>query len=75
MATDDPISAVSTFEPNGVSVLLGRGNGRFQRFLNYPAHRYPSGVAIGDLNSDGRPDIAVANFGSRDVSVLLGRGP
>src|SRR5437762_823927 len=31
-------------------------------------------VAIGDLNSDGRPDLAVANQGSFNVSVLLGNG-
>ena len=28
----------------------------------------------GDFNGDGRPDLAVANYGSNDVSVLLGNG-
>ena len=28
----------------------------------------------GDFNGDGRTDLAVANFGSNDVSVLLGNG-
>ena len=31
-------------------------------------------MAVGDLNGDGRPDLAVANAGSGDVSVLLGNG-
>src|SRR5204863_2818 len=31
-------------------------------------------VAIGDLNDDGKPDLAVANAGSDNVSVLLGTG-
>ena len=31
-------------------------------------------MAIGDLNGDGRPDLAVANFSSDSVSVLLGYG-
>jgi hypothetical protein len=31
-------------------------------------------VAVGDFNGDGVPDLAVANGGSRTVSVLLGRG-
>src|SRR5206468_3870493 len=31
-------------------------------------------VAIGDLNGDGPPDLAVANRDSKSVSVLLGNG-
>ena len=29
-------------------------------------------MAVGDLNGDGDPDLAVANFSSSNVSVLLG---
>ena len=31
-------------------------------------------MAIGDVNGDGKPDLAVANYGSNTVSVLLGNG-
>ena len=31
-------------------------------------------MAVGDLNGDGKPDLAVANSNSDDVSVLLGNG-
>ncbi len=31
-------------------------------------------MAIGDFNHDGKTDLAVANQGSNDVSILLGRG-
>jgi uncharacterized repeat protein (TIGR01451 family) len=40
----------------------------------YPVGISPSVVVIGDFNGDGKPDIAVANSGSANVSVLLGNG-
>jgi hypothetical protein len=36
--------------------------------------RTPFGVVVGDWNGDGKPDLAVSNAGSSDVSVLLGTG-
>jgi len=40
----------------------------------FKAGRYPFSVAIGDLNGDGKQDLAVANYGASTVSVLLSRG-
>src|SRR5207302_10976233 len=34
----------------------------------------PISVAVGDFNGDGKLDLAVANQGSNDVSILLGHG-
>ena len=34
----------------------------------------PDAIVAGDFNGDGRTDLAVANYGSNDVSVLLGNG-
>jgi hypothetical protein len=39
-----------------------------------PVGQLPSSVVAADLNDDGRPDLAVANGSSNDVTVLLGNG-
>lgn len=59
---------------DGVSVLLGNGDGIFQNALNYDAGSAPVYVAIGDLNGDASPDLAVANYYSDNVSVLINTG-
>jgi hypothetical protein len=40
--------------------------------VDYPVGTSPQGLAVADFNGDGQPDVAVANIGSNDVSVLLG---
>jgi hypothetical protein len=63
------------YSDGSVSVLLGNGDGTFQAAVDYPAGNAPVGVAVGDFNGDGVPDLAVANGnGSRTVSILLGLG-
>jgi FG-GAP-like repeat len=46
----------------------------FAAARNYAVGRGPISVAIGDLNGDGKPDLATANSDARTASVLLGRG-
>ena len=41
---------------------------------NYAAGTSPAAVAVGDFNRDGKPDLAVANSDSGNVSVLLNGG-
>src|SRR5229473_403315 len=58
-----------------VTVLLGNGDGSFQAPRAFSTGgRYPFSVAVGDLNGDGRPDLAVVNVSSNSASVLLGNG-
>lgn len=42
--------------------------------MNYGTGNFPYSVAIGDLNVDEKPDLAVANNYNDNVSVLLGNG-
>jgi hypothetical protein len=69
----DLVVGNSYFGSNMVSVLLGNGNGTFVAAVNIPAGATPRAVALGDVNGDGLPDLAVANFSSASVSVLLGQ--
>src|SRR5262249_36347335 len=68
--------ATANRDSNNVSVLLGDGSGAFSPASRSPlsVRRYPLSVAVGDFNGDGNLDIAVANAGSKNVSVLLGYG-
>ncbi|MGQ0571731.1 MAG: FG-GAP repeat domain-containing protein, partial [Armatimonadota bacterium] len=56
--------AFTSFGSDGVSVLLGNGDGSFQSAVSFAVGDSPRSVAIGDVNRDGRPDLAVANVGS-----------
>jgi hypothetical protein len=40
----------------------------------FPAGTRPRSVTVGDFNHDGKADVAVANEGSNNVSILLGNG-
>jgi hypothetical protein len=41
---------------------------------NYGAGTFTVGIAVGDINGDGVPDIVASNDNSNNVSVLLGHG-
>ena len=57
-----------------VSTVLGNGDGTFTAPVDLSMTGNPLFVSIGDLNRDGKPDLAVVNTGSDRVSVLLGNG-
>jgi hypothetical protein len=83
------LAVVTASGPNeslgSVSILLGNGDGTFQNQVNFETGGGSSGLAVGDFNRDGIPDLAVANpcgrhseclapYAPTTVSVLLGNG-
>ena len=50
------------------------GDPSFSAAVNYAVGATPYSIASSDFNADGRKDLAVANYGSSTVSILLGTG-
>ncbi len=68
--------AVSNFTDSTVTVLLGNGAGGFAAAAGSPftTGTNPAGIVVDDFNGDGKQDLAVANYTSSNVTVLLGNG-
>ena len=64
----------STCADGSVGVLLGNGDGTFQKATTYDTKYAIDSVAVADVNGDGKPDLLVANNTNNTVGVLLGNG-
>ncbi len=74
----DGIADVAVVSTNGTgSILLGNGSGSFQVGSNFAlfggntSSTFNVSFAVGDLNNDGRPDLAVGNGDTNIFTVLL----
>ncbi|MBI4751920.1 MAG: VCBS repeat-containing protein [Acidobacteria bacterium] len=56
---------------SNVAILLGNGDGGFQNPQRIAVGRGSRSLVIADINGDQHPDIATANAGSNDVSLLI----
>ena len=71
-----PDLAIVNRSSYSVSVLLnttapGATTPSFANQATFATGNIPRSVSIGDFNGDGKPDLAIANFASASVSVLL----
>ncbi|MGE0127155.1 MAG: FG-GAP-like repeat-containing protein [Blastocatellales bacterium] len=57
-----------------VSVLLGNGNGTFGAKTDFAAGASPQGIATGDLDGDGNPDLITTNGNAGQLVILTGNG-
>ena len=68
--------AIATQSTNGVTILLGNGDGTFTP-TSGPAPtvgKQPQGIVAGDFNGDGKLDLAITNAADNTVTILLGNG-
>ncbi len=76
MNKDGKPDLVALYGDNELVVLLGNGDGTFQApidtALPFPKDPFAIAMAVGDVNGDGIPDVAVTN--NTDTVVLLGKG-
>ncbi|POZ50402.1 FG-GAP repeat domain-containing protein [Methylovulum psychrotolerans] len=56
---------------NTLSVLMGNGDGSFADKQDYPTTSFPDSALVGELNNDGKPDVAVLGA---HLAISLGNG-
>ncbi len=61
-------------KPSGVMVFFGNGKGKLKKNATYKLAGELGGLAAADLNGDGYPDLAVAEYQNESVAVLLNQG-
>jgi hypothetical protein len=72
----DLVSVGGNRDSGVASVFFNNGKGRLASRRDYDTAFQPRGVAIGDLDGDGKADLAVANSGyqANSVSVFVNKG-
>ena len=68
--------AVANYDEGTTSILLGAGDGTFRQRskLSNGASAKTNGIAVGDINRDGRLDLVAVNSGASSLGLFFGQG-
>ena len=70
---DGLLDLAVSVDPSFIHCFLGNGTG-LDPYIASPSLSGPLGMAVGDFDANGAPDLAVANSASNWVTVHLGQG-
>jgi hypothetical protein len=72
--SDLVVSHVSWAGITSFMTIMNNGNGTYSDSVIFASGKYHYEVAVGDLNKDGYPDLAVLNTTSKCVTIFLNNG-
>lgn len=74
--TDFAVARANTGTLGSVLILLGSKNGLYSEAPGSPitVGSRPVAITVGDVDRNGKPDLVTANYGSDNLTVLLGAG-
>ena len=71
VVTNETSNTVSIFRNNSIPGTLVAGS--FDTRVDLSANTYPTGLAVGDIDGDSKPDIVTTNYGSGTNSISIFR--
>src|ERR1041385_5300634 len=71
MSRTPPLVFLAVLTLLAVAAPAGAATALFQTFASLDCGASPRGIALADLNGDGRPDLAIADISTDGVAVLL----
>jgi hypothetical protein len=74
LAVENYSGQITDPRDDALTFLLGDGHGGFRLGPRIPTGGAPFDVAVGDVDGDGYPDAATADFGGSDLTIAFG-GP